>query len=312
MMRHLLHEARARGEPVTALYASEGGIYQRFGYGLATIEGSMTLARERSSFAFDVGHYGTPRIVDEEEALRFMPDVYDRVAAAVPGHMSRSVDWWKNHRLVFDDGDNGKSPIWRMVLEGNNGHEGYAIYRIEHRWAGGVPCSRLEVMEAAASTPEADAAVWRYLLGVDLVEEVTCSNMPVDHPLAFWLEEPRRMRLRLADGLWVRIVDVAGALEARRYSADGSLVIDLQDDFMPDNSGRYQMNVSAGQATVSKSRKAPQLELNMRDLSAIYLGGVRGLALTRAGRIHEIDSGAAGMADAMFSWGQTAYCREIF
>ena len=50
MMRWLLDQAAERGEPVSILHASEGAIYPRFGFGLATLQGSFEA--DRSAFAF--------------------------------------------------------------------------------------------------------------------------------------------------------------------------------------------------------------------------------------------------------------------
>ena len=46
MMRWLLDQAAERGEPVAILHASEGAIYPRFGFGLATLQGTFEADRE--------------------------------------------------------------------------------------------------------------------------------------------------------------------------------------------------------------------------------------------------------------------------
>ena len=50
MMRLQLDAVHDRGEPLAILWASEGNIYQRFGYGLATVRMGVNVARDRSAF----------------------------------------------------------------------------------------------------------------------------------------------------------------------------------------------------------------------------------------------------------------------
>ena len=54
LMRAQLDDAHERGEPLAALWASEESIYGRFGYGLASFCGEITLAHEYTSFAQSV------------------------------------------------------------------------------------------------------------------------------------------------------------------------------------------------------------------------------------------------------------------
>jgi len=50
MMRTKLEAIRERGEPLAILWASEGGIYGRFGYGLASFKASIEIERARAVF----------------------------------------------------------------------------------------------------------------------------------------------------------------------------------------------------------------------------------------------------------------------
>src|SRR5215475_8317055 len=60
MMRHQLADITARGEPVAALYASESGIYGRYGYGCASMELRLTIRRGEGALSPPVtGSTGT-------------------------------------------------------------------------------------------------------------------------------------------------------------------------------------------------------------------------------------------------------------
>ena len=50
MMRMHLDLAHERGEPIAALWASEGAIYGRFGFGVASLYGDVSLPKAHSAF----------------------------------------------------------------------------------------------------------------------------------------------------------------------------------------------------------------------------------------------------------------------
>jgi predicted acetyltransferase len=161
----------------------------------------------------------------------------------------------------------------------------------------------LTVRDLQAATPQAYADLWRYVLDVDLIERVDAWNRPTDESLLHLLQEPRRLGATLVDNLWVRLVDLAGALGARRYAADGRLVLEVADAFGPWNEGRYALEASAGEATVTAGTDAPaDIACTVNEVAATYLGGITFRQLHRAGRIQERTDGALLRADAMFGW----------
>ncbi len=89
LMRRQLEDCHRRGEPLAILLASEGPIYQRFGYGLASYWCHIDIERERAIFKNDPGPSGRTRLVERDEALKVLPAVYDRVRAVSPGMFRR-------------------------------------------------------------------------------------------------------------------------------------------------------------------------------------------------------------------------------
>ncbi len=81
LMRAQLDDVHERGEPVACLWASEGTIYGRFGYGLAAMCGDIDIERVYGGFRRVPEHGGTLRLLSHEEALEAIPPVYARVAA---------------------------------------------------------------------------------------------------------------------------------------------------------------------------------------------------------------------------------------
>jgi predicted acetyltransferase len=297
MMRAQLDDVHERGEPVAALWASEETIYGRFGYGMASIAGEVELAREYASFAQPLHREGTIRFVEVDEALRLFPRVWSAVRRRVPGMLARSRNWWE-HRILFEPPGGGEGPKRLVVLESNGKPEGYAIYRHKPKWEHGVPAGRLEVVEAIALDGRPTAELWRFLLNIDWSAIISAELLPTDHQLFFLLAHPRRLRYRASDGLWVRLVDVGEALSSRAYATDGTVVIDVSDEFCPWNAGRWR--VADGSAR--RTRAAAHLRCDVTALGSVYLGAFGFSELVRAGRVEELRRGAAARADAMFRW----------
>jgi predicted acetyltransferase len=164
------------------------------------------------------------------------------------------------------------------------------------------------VVEALGTTPEALGAVWRYLLELDWTATIHAELLPLDHPLFFWLVEPRRMRATVVEALWARLVDVGAALSARGYSGDGSVVLDVRDELCPWNDGRWRLESGSAE----RSDGEPDLALDVRELGSVYLGGFTFSQLARAGKLEELRQGGIGRADALFRADAQPWCPEIF
>jgi predicted acetyltransferase len=309
LMRAQLDDVHEREEPVAALWASEETIYGRFGYGMASLAGSVAVPRASSAFAVPLEPSGSVRLVDAEEALELFPKVWDAVRPTIPGLLSRSRNWWE-YRILMDVPEfrGGAGPKRFVVLEANGRPEGYAIYRHRSKWEDGENKSELVVIEALALDGAPTAQIWRYLFDIDWSASITADLMPVDHQLWQTLATPRRMKMRLGDGLWVRLVDVGAALSAREYAADGAVVFDVVDDFCPWNAGGWRLSDG-----VAKRSKAPaQLRCDVAALGSVYLGAFTFTELVRGGRAEELRRGAAARADALFAWPRAPWCPEIF
>src|SRR5688500_3065832 len=94
MMRLQLDAVHDRGEPLAILWASEGSIYQRFGYGMATSAARVNVDRDRAAFRLPHTPSGTIRFVDADEAKRLFPPIYDAVVPMRPGFFGRTPAFW--------------------------------------------------------------------------------------------------------------------------------------------------------------------------------------------------------------------------
>jgi predicted acetyltransferase len=314
LMRQQLDDLHARGIAVATLWASEAPIYQRFGYGLAFIRARVEIDSRRATFLGNPAPVGRTRFVDADQALERLPDVYERARRAIPASFRRTAHWWRERTLnPPPPSQTVRGATHRVVLEIDGRAEGYALYRTVPDWGpDALPTGVLEVMEAVGTTPMATREIWRYLFSVDLVATVRTHLLCADHPLFLSLADPRQLRMSVADGTWVRLVEVARALEARRYADAGSLTFELSDPFCTWNEGTWTLEAGPASASVRRGSASSELRLSAAELSAMYLGTVPCSSLVRAGRVDELVAGAASRADALFRSDVPPWCLDDF
>ncbi len=313
LMRRQLDDLRAWGEPLAVLQATEAEIYGRYGYGLATTAVSVDADAQRVRLAGG-DDASRIRLLSHDEALAALPAVYDRVRHVTPGFHSRSRGWWEHKTLPDEEGyRHGAGPLQRALLERDGQPEAYALYRVENASPEGFPAGVLHVQEEVACSPQACRRLWRHLLAMDLVGRVQAAHVAPDHPLLLLATEPARLRLRVKDGLFVRLVDVQAALAGRRYRGDGTLTLELDDAFCAWNAGRWRLDVRDGQAQVAPAGDATaDLRLGVAELATVYLGGFTFLDLARAGRVEQLTPDAVERASALFRGERAPFSPEDY
>jgi predicted acetyltransferase len=307
LMRHQLDDFRERGEPLAILWASEAAIYGRFGYGIAAPDLQLDADRARFALRDDPGPSGSPRIVDAEEARVLCAQVHERVRRGIPGFLARTEAWWENYRLADPEHwRNGASPKYTAVIELDGEPAAYAIYRIKTDWEDGFSKSYVRVLEVVASSPTATREIWRYLFGIDLITRVRGPHDP-GSPLFLMVEDPRSLKLRVFEGLWLRFVDIEAALAGRSFAGDDSVVLEVRDEFCPWNAGRWRVG-----AEVERTDAEAELELDSADLASTYLGAFDFHHLAAAERVRELKPGALDRATALFRVSRPPYCPDEF
>lgn len=295
VMTRQLEDVHELGEPLAALWPSESIIYGRFGYGMASVAETYVIERQHSAIAFGPKPNGRISFVDESDARKAFPSVFDRVRSARPGVMSRNDTWWD---VVFADDSSarrGASAYFFAVYEGSSGPDGYVQYRIDKS------VRKLVIQELMADTPDAYKALWEFCLGIDLLNTVEAHHRPVDDHILWLVADPKRVKRMPNDALWLRIVDVPEALSRRRYANSGRIVIEITDTVCPWNRGRFELDGGHDGAICKPTQASPDLSMTAADLGALYLGGTSARGLHGAGRVDELTSGAISLMQSMFA-----------
>ena len=314
LMRRQLDDVQARGEPLAGLWASEGLIYQRFGYGLGTLGAGFAVERARSAFRGPHAWSGTLRLVDRAAAEELIPPLHAAARSQRPGAFDRSAAWYASE--FFHDPEharNGGAEAAYILHETDGRPTGYARYRVKSEWDDVGAKGTVDVHELMSLTPAAHADLWRYLLDIDLVATIRGGNFPVDDPLPLLVAEPRRLSWTVRDGMWLRIVDLPAAMSGRRYAAAGRVVLEVADEFCDWNAGRWSFETDAeGAGHAERTNDDADLALSAADLGAAYLGAFSMADLARAGRVLPLRDGAVALADAMLRTDVAPWCPKVF
>jgi predicted acetyltransferase len=314
MMTRQFADAARRGEPVAALFASESGIYGRFGYGQAAPRARLAGRTRSMRFRPEVdAKGGSVDEVTREEYLDLVTDLHDRLRPARPGTLDRPARWWQQRLYDLEFARGGATALRYLVGYDASGRvDGHATYRIKDDYTVTGPNNEVRIGEVEADGAAGYARLWRYLLDLDLARSFLRRNAPVDDPIRHLVADPRAIHTELADGLYLRLLDVPAALRARRYAGDADLVLELTDSLVGANAGRYAVSLGPDGAAVRRVRRRPDIGLDVRELGAVYLGGPSLAELHRAGLVTEHRPGAVAVASTAFGWPVAPFCADDF
>ncbi|RDI61427.1 GNAT family N-acetyltransferase [Nocardia pseudobrasiliensis] len=276
------------GLPLTIFTASRATIYGRFGYGPTIVESRVRIDRRFAEFRPTAPDPGGVELTPLETALeRQLPEIYDRWRRRTPGAQVRPAAAWQT-KLADYRSDGG---LFALVHP-----DGYALYRYQYTETD----LNAEVVEFHAVTVEAHAALWRALLGLDLVTIVETS-ISDDDPLPHLITDSRLVRtVGRYDALWARLMDVPAALSARGYQHDLDVVLAVTDPFRQAG-GVFALRVRDGVAECEPTARPADVELGMDVLGSLYLGAHRARTFAAANRLQAKDSEQLRRLDLAFT-----------
>jgi predicted acetyltransferase len=313
MMKMQLQDAIERGELAAMLIAAEWPIYGRYGYGMA-VEAAATIVDAGDAVFRDPVLEGSIELVDAATLAERAPGPFDLHRITSPGSIDRSARSWPLHvGLTPPEGNEPPRNRSRVVRRDPTGTvDGYATYDSDEKWEHNRPRVKLNVSEFIAANPAAWRDLWRYLCAVDWVTEVHANVRAVDEDLRPLLTNGRTARQAdRSDHMWVRLLDVPGALEARTYEIPVHAVLEVHDPYL-DRGGRFLFEGGPDGAQCTPTDREPDVALGIDVLGAAYLGGASLDSYRRAGRIDESTDGAIaalhrGMHTSRAPWATTNF-----
>lgn len=319
MMATDLAAARERGEPVASLIAAEYPIYGRYGFGPAARNAEWEVSVLGAGL--DPRRSGQPagggrvEMVDGTDVRKIGPEVHGALAARQPGVVTRGERWWRQRTGAAPRPDHEKwtEPFYVVHRADDGTVDGLMVYGADGKWGdSGQPQNTASVRDMIALNPAAERALWHYVCSLDWITTVRSGNRAPDDLLPLLLPDPRAARMIMnMDWLWLRMLDVPRALEARTYGTEASLVLEVRDDAGLAG-GRFLLDASPSGARCVPTTRSADLALGVAELSTLYLGDESVRRLMDLGRAEESRSGAATTADAVFRTGRRAWCPDVF
>ena len=297
MIRHHLHGMHEQGgEAVSGLYASEAGIYGRFGYGCAVVGVTLDLPHGATLRPVAGADEVTVDFVtaDPDRHADLVHDLYERACARRPGMTWRPA---KLTRREVEDPPSRRQrgePLRLLVAETGGRPTGYALLRRELSWVDGAASGKANVAELVALDAPTARALWGRVADLDLVSRTRTPTLAGDDPLLALLVDARGASPQRRDTLWLRLVDVDRALGQRTYAHDVDLVLAVTDDLCPWNARRWRLSAGPEGATCTPTTEDADVALDVRELGAAYVGGFSLAGLSAAGLVTERTPGAVG------------------
>ena len=298
LLTHALKMMHEEGQVLSGLYTPHFALYRRYGWMLAVRVLRYSFRPKDTVLIVPGQPRGKATRVSHEEWAR-LDDVYRAFIARRNGYLHRSEQWWQQG-VLRDFFDRRRDDLDVAVWVNDNEWRGYVVYEIKG-WSEGGP--RLRVRDFVALDSDAYVGLVRYLLRHDLVSQLQWWA-PLDDPFLNLLDDPTRVEVAYDSGMFLRVVDVAGAFAARPYLAEASgqsLTLELTDEAAPWNAGCWRLEAEDGSTLARKCEEAPGLSLDVSVLAALFNGFLSPREAARGGLMKAYNESALAAADHIFA-----------
>ena len=304
-------DMKDRGQTVAALWASQAAIYQRYGYSLCAVQRRYEVDTVDLNLMVDARPGYEVQRAPATDAMPILKAVYRTYIADRSLYLHRSTPLWQAN--VLGDRE-GEGPAHIAICRNDQDEPvGYAVYtlresKVDHPARG----QEIQIRDLVWLDIDACRALWAFIARHDLVGRVVWANAPADDPAWELFSEPRMLRAHDNEGVYFRIVDVAGALGQRGYSEDGEMVIGVGPDReAPWNQGNWHLHVAKGEANVEPSSKPADVQFSIKSLSSAF-SGFRRVAQLAAWGLVEGSADAIKSADALFATAHAPHSPDHF
>lgn len=292
LMKSFVQSAAAEGWALAGLYASTHSLYRKFGYEHAGHRFQYTVPLVRIDVDEPRGDGWTVAALGDADE----PEVracYTSFASCYEGTLDRGPYIWARLRKFRDDTYQGFG-----VRDRGGTLLGYVFLNQQRNSATG----RHDVLLTDFVFVDAGAGrrLWGFLRDfASMGENLTFYGGPT-HP-ALQLLKQQRHTVHLRDDWLIRVVSVKRALEARGYSPAirAELHLDVSDDVVDANAGRFVVSVMDGRASVEPGGKG-SLRVTTRGLATMYSGFNTARQARLLGLVDGDDSALEG-ADSVFA-----------
>jgi predicted acetyltransferase len=313
MLNKLHDDGLSRGEPIAALWAAETPIYPRFGYGVASKRLGLSIPRSFGTISEAPSDTSLAlRMVDPVDDFEQTNAIYNAVRSRRGGMPALDARWHARH--VWDPASKreGSGRLHTVLVGDEAGVRGFLRYSFKPVWTSALSDGTLNIQRMMATDAAAYAELWRFAINFDLSTTVAWWNAPSDDPIQVWLDQPRHATRQIEDQMYVRILDLPGAVAARTYSSDVDVVVEVSDRHIAANAGRWRLTAGPHGASAVRSTASADLSLDIRTLGAAYLGGPAIEEHAAADWVTENTPGSVAALGSAFHAAIAPYCPFVF
>ena len=301
----LLHQECQQS--IAILIANWVAIYQRYGYAVVSNQNMYNVEPRYLEFSFSQPVTGTLRELEDGE-FQLLVDLYRSFRAERTGYIHRGRATWEAG--VLEPPHNG-TVLSKVVYEEDGKPLGYVIYTLKAGTAGPTT-QQLNIRDLVWLTPSAYRAIWNHFARMDLVSNIIWDRVPSDDPFPHLLLEPRTLHTSSRDGIMARIIDVEQALPRRCYQEEGTLIFEIIDDLCTWNRGRWKLDISPSQATISHTSAEPQLVMPISTMAMLAFGQISATEAARMQRLDVHKTEALSLWDKAMRTAYRPFCADVF
>jgi len=257
IMSPLLQDARARGEVFSALYPFEHDFYRKFGYELAHCQTQYSLP---TSLLSDYKHTGWAKQVMPDDGLSEMTELYNRYAENYNCTIVRSTDRMK--RLLTHAPGGGRTYAW---LLGDS--EGTAAYLCGRDIRAGSE-NQFSMTDHAFIGKKGFHMLLGFLYRLAADYKELRLILPDNINLNAYIAKPYEVKESSPKNYMARVVNVPRALALCRKPRECDFILEVNDEFLPENSGKYRVT----EDSVEKTQLSPDLRVTVQALAPMLLG----------------------------------------
>ncbi|MDJ1371003.1 GNAT family N-acetyltransferase [Gulosibacter molinativorax] len=309
-----LTQAQQEGLPVAALTATEGSLYERYGFGAATFQRRVELDARRARFRTGGEFDGRVRQISRDVFEQIAAPTFDKFHARTLGSIGRAAltPAGMTGEFGFAQADLDSNPNRRFAahVSPDTGEiDGYVAY-VHTGWPGDPRI--LNAVDIVAADRAGYLALWHFLATQSLTDVIRFGHAAAADVLPWALTDARAYRVVAEDDLlWLRILDVERALAERAWLTDGAITIRVADALgLVD--GTYRLQARAGRASVARTSADADVEVDASALASLYLGGVSVHQLLGTGLITATGADAIESLQRLFTTATTPYTNTVF
>lgn len=290
LMQHAVKELYAKGLPISVLYPATQRLYRKAGYE----QGGIYCSWEIPTETIQIKDSNLPIKSVTSISHEVFKDLYHQQAKINNGNLDRNQAIWDGAIKPQTE-----EPVYAYLIGKETQPEGYIIlaqYQEDNN-------NLILIKDWVVLTAAAANTLWTFLAGHrSQIKKVRWRSSPVD-PLTLLLPE-QTANIRNLERWMLRIIDVPNALEKRGYplGVETELHLQVADELLPENNGKFVLKVSNGRGEVTKGGKG-ELHLDVRGLAPLYTGLFAPHQLQLAGKLEATET-ALSVATSLFAGSQ--------